>query len=87
MVFTQSAVSGNEGKRNWALRGSSSEDGEKNISKYGEDYLMWKSNITVLYDWFTNHSNSWPSLSCRYYGFLSSFAVYYSFIMLNQVVC
>ncbi|KAG5595841.1 hypothetical protein H5410_037073 [Solanum commersonii] len=66
MVVTPSAVSGNEGKQNLALRGSSGEDGEKNVSKYGEEYLVWKSNIPVLYDWFTNHSNTWPSLSCRH---------------------
>lgn len=69
MVVTSSSLSGNEGKRNLALRGSSSEDGEKNVSKYGEEYQVWKSNIPVLYDWFTNHSTIWPSLSCRYYDF------------------
>ncbi|CAN4085037.1 unnamed protein product [Withania somnifera] len=66
MVFTQSAVRVDEEKGNWDLRGSSSENGEKS-SKYGEEYLMWKSRIAMLYDWLTNHSILWPSLSCRYY--------------------
>ena len=25
----------------------------------------WKSSLPYLYDWFTNHNLTWPSLSCR----------------------
>ncbi|KAF3328341.1 WD-repeat protein RBAP1 [Carex littledalei] len=36
------------------------------LSKY-EGYENWKSNIPVMYDWFTNHNLVWPSFSCRFY--------------------
>lgn len=70
MVVTQSSVREKVDKREGALSGSSSEGGEKSC-KFGEKYLTWKSNIAILYDWFTNHSGLWPSLCCRYYEFLS----------------
>ncbi|XP_060189358.1 WD-40 repeat-containing protein MSI4-like isoform X1 [Lycium barbarum] len=63
MASTQNAERCKKEKRNWALGGASSEDGS---SKCGEEYQMWKSNIPVLYDWFTNHSSEWPLPSCRW---------------------
>ncbi|XP_024542492.1 WD-40 repeat-containing protein MSI4 [Selaginella moellendorffii] len=31
-----------------------------------ERYTRWKSSVPLLYDWFTNHNLTWPSLSCRW---------------------
>ncbi|XP_078151925.1 WD-40 repeat-containing protein MSI4-like [Carex rostrata] len=33
-----------------------------------EEYQNWKSNVPVIYDWFTGHKLVWPSLSCRWGG-------------------
>lgn len=31
-----------------------------------ETYTQWKKLVPYLYDWFTNHNLTWPSLSCRW---------------------
>lgn len=31
-----------------------------------EQYDKWKQLTPLLYDWFTNHNLTWPSLSCRW---------------------
>lgn len=41
------------------------------------EYDRWKLTIPVLYDWFTNHSLAWPSLSCR--SFFLSLEISYIF--------
>ncbi|WOL09075.1 WD-40 repeat-containing protein MSI4-like isoform X1 [Canna indica] len=40
--------------------------GSRPLTEEDADYLQWKARIPLIYDWFTNHNLSWPSLSCRW---------------------
>lgn len=31
-----------------------------------DSYKLWKRMVPYMYDWFTSHNLTWPSLSCRY---------------------
>mmetsp|Transcript_6765 Transcript_6765/g.19508 ORF Transcript_6765/g.19508 Transcript_6765/m.19508 type:complete len:559 (-) Transcript_6765:257-1933(-) len=43
---------------------SGDEDGPLTYDK--EQYDKWKTLTPIIYDWFTNHNLTWPSLSCRW---------------------
>ncbi len=43
-----------------------SEGGPVGLTYDKEQYDKWKQLTPLLYDWFTNHNLTWPSLSCRW---------------------
>lgn len=43
-----------------------SDGSEGGLAYDKEQYDKWKQLTPLLYDWFTNHNLTWPSLSCRW---------------------
>lgn len=44
----------------------SDDSGEGALTYDKEQYDKWKQLTPLMYDWFTNHNLTWPSLSCRW---------------------
>ena len=44
-------------------KGSSHAEEVEDVLLSDADYMIWKSNTPLLYDWLLHHNSEWPSLS------------------------